>query len=378
LERRPAVFDRVPASGRLIVDTGTFLAGESEQDLIKLRILLRALELLRYDVVRLTDTDIEMMERLGLVADRQQAFDMITDRDEEGRLRTFVRRFPNQGLTVRVASFDPRTSGVEQIARLFEGADATSTVDILMLRHCDDGIVRDITTNAPGIDCIICPPDADEPHVLSEPDARPLVVTVGRFGRYIGRLRVAVQAGEPALQFQVIPVAEELPDDGALVQLYRQYQQLVRESDLLEVYPRLPLPEGITFLGSQACKKCHEYEYEQWSGKAHADAFATLTKVGSDADPECVICHVVGMEYESGFITEAKTPHLKDVGCENCHGPGSEHVKSYGLKATRQPQMSCTACHTPEKSTGFAGHEEEYMQKIVHWREPTASGKVKD
>jgi hypothetical protein len=84
------------------------------------------------------------------------------------------------------------------------------------------------------------------------------------------------------------------------------------------------------------------------------------------------------MEYEGGYVTEEKTPHLKNVGCETCHGPGSEHVKSFGQKATRQPQMGCLACHTPDKSTGYAGHEEEYMKKIVHWREPAAAGNVKD
>jgi len=380
LEKRAAVFNRVPASDRLIVDTGTFLAGEGEQDLIKLRVILRALELLNYDLVRLTDEDVEMMGRLGLVMDRGQAFDVIADRDEAGRPRAYTKRFTDQGLTVRVASLDPRTSGAEQAARLFEGSDPASTVGILMLRHYDDGILRDIAAHVPGIDCIICPSDADEPHLLSDPNAKPLVATVGRFGRYVCRLRVAARAvaEEPALQFEVIPVTAELPDDEALVQLYRQYQQLVRESDLLESYPRIPLPDGLAFEGSESCKKCHEYEYEQWSAKPHAGAFAALTKVGSDADPECVICHVIGMEYESGFVTEAKTPHLKDVGCENCHGPGSEHNKSYGLKRTRQPQMTCGMCHTPEKSTGFAGHEEEYMQKIVHWREPAAAGNVKD
>jgi len=380
LEKRPAVFHRVPASDRLIVDTGTFLARDSEQDLIKLRIILRALDLLDYDVVRLTDFDVEMMERLGFVGDWQQAFDIITDRAEESLPRTFVKRFPDRGLTVRVASFDPRTSGVEQVIRLFAGDEATSTVDILMLRQCDEGILREIAAKIPGIDCIICPPESDEPHILSGPDARPLVVTVGRFGRYVCRLRVATAgpSAEPALHFDVIPVTAELPDDQALVQLYQQYQQLVKESNLLESYPRLPLPEGLAYEGSESCKKCHEYEYEQWSAKPHAEAFATLTKVGADADPECVICHVVGMEYESGFVTEAKTPHLGGVGCENCHGPGSEHNRSYGLKPTRQPQMSCVTCHTPEKSTGFAGHEEEYMEKIIHWREPTAAGEVKD
>ena len=43
-------------------------------------------------------------------------------------------------------------------------------------------------------------------------------------------------------------------------------------------------------------------------------------------DPECVVCHSVGFEYQSGFVDEKKTPLLKHVGCENCHGPGSGHV----------------------------------------------------
>ena len=43
-------------------------------------------------------------------------------------------------------------------------------------------------------------------------------------------------------------------------------------------------------------------------------------------DPECVKCHTVGFKYQSGYEDEKKTPHLKHVGCESCHGPGSGHV----------------------------------------------------
>ena len=67
LEKRPAVFDRVPASRRLIVDTGNLAAGDGEQDLIKFRILFEAMGLLDYDMVCLTDQDVAMAERLGLL-----------------------------------------------------------------------------------------------------------------------------------------------------------------------------------------------------------------------------------------------------------------------------------------------------------------------
>ena len=43
-------------------------------------------------------------------------------------------------------------------------------------------------------------------------------------------------------------------------------------------------------------------------------------------DPECVRCHVVGFEHPTGYENETKTAHLKHVGCESCHGPGSGHA----------------------------------------------------
>ncbi len=50
-------------------------------------------------------------------------------------------------------------------------------------------------------------------------------------------------------------------------------------------------------------------------------------------DPECLACHTVGwnpqevFRYHSGFISLEKTPQLTGQGCENCHGPGSNHTQ---------------------------------------------------
>ena len=179
------------------------------------------------------------------------------------------------------------------------------------------------------------------------------------------------------LSFTAIPVSEDLPEDEALVELYRSYQQILRGSGLLESAARFGLPGESRYMGSQACKACHEYEYEKWNEKKHAHAYATLEEVGSDYDPECVVCHVVGMRYESGFISPEKTPLFKDVGCENCHGPASEHVLSVGKRATGEPKTACEECHTPDNSAHYSGNEAEYFERIVHWREPNTAGNVK-
>ena len=174
-----------------------------------------------------------------------------------------------------------------------------------------------------------------------------------------------------------MPVKEDFQPEDSLVGLYEEYQQLVREADLLAKKPRFFLSDGLEYTGSRSCKGCHEYEYEKWSTKSHAHAYDTLKRVGSEVDPECVGCHVVGLKYEGGFVSEHETSDLKDVGCEVCHGPGSEHIKSLGMTETADPKMDCTDCHTPENSVNYAGNEAVYFEKIIHWREPKAQRDVK-
>jgi len=139
------------------------------------------------------------------------------------------------------------------------------------------------------------------------------------------------------------------------------------------------MPEGLHYAGSESCSTCHPFAYVAWMGEAHSSAYATLEKVGSQYDPECVVCHVVGMDYESGFVSELKTPLLKDVGCEVCHGAGSKH-NAYPNEIKMpiaDANTACITCHTPEHSNDYAGHEQEKLQLINHWTEPNAVGDVK-
>jgi hypothetical protein len=376
LSKRTVVFDRVPAGSRAIVDTGTLVAGTGEQDLIKFRILFEAFRLLGYDLVHLTDEDVQIAHSLGLEAPQEGSFSVIGTHwgpDQADPPRIFVKRLAVRGrqITVRFAALDARTASPESAAEAFGVQVGAYCVDILILRNADADS-RPIWTAFSDVDCIVWPSDSDEPQILSEPGQRPLVFTVGRFGRHISRLSVGFSDPDagPALSLEDIPVEETLPENESLARLYRQYQQIVSQSDLLEKYPRVPLPGQLQYVGSGQCRWCHVIEHAEWSPNPHADAFATLVEVGSDRDPECVICHVVGMDRETGYINEERTPHLKDVGCESCHGPGSEHIRSNGYLPTTEPKMTCLDCHTPDHSSGYAGHEDEFREKIRHWWEP--------
>jgi nitrate/TMAO reductase-like tetraheme cytochrome c subunit len=292
----------------------------------------------------------------------------------------FTRKFSlkNKTVAVTVAAFDAKSGRIERISELFAPRSNLQTVNILILNRCDAGIIGSIAKKGV-IDCLVCPAESDEAMVVSDPNERPLVVSVGRYGKYVGRLQI--RAGEVGdklkLSFLPVPVTEDLRRHKPLVELYKEYQRLVKEANFLEKQSRYVLPNGLKYTGSESCKPCHKYEYEKWSSKAHAHAYATLEKVGSQFDPECVVCHVVGMEYVSGFVSGQKTGCLKNVGCESCHGPGSEHIRTLGRAKTTGPKMDCADCHTPETSGEYAGSKEIYFEKIIHWREPNATGDVK-
>ena len=384
-EKRSAVLNSVPAQRRLIVDTGALVEGNDEQDIIKFKVIIQAFNLLGYDLVNLTGEDLEIAQGLGLLDSIKSIFNIISPHGgaDVNVPAKFTKKMSlkDKPVAVTVASFDAESESIEQVEELFTAQPAMQTVDILILNYCDANIVASVVDKGV-VDCLVCPAEFDEAILISEPNKRPLVVSVGNYGRYVGMLQIRSADAEDKLKlsFLPIPVTEDLRPNRSLVALYKNYQQWVKDANLLENYPRFSLPNGLKYTGSESCKGCHEHEdeYDIWSKNPHAHAYATLERAGSQFDPECVVCHVVGMKYEGGFVSEGKTGHLKNVGCENCHGPGSEHIRSLGRIKTTEPRSACTDCHTPEHSTGYEGNEQRYLEKIIHWREPNAPGDVKN
>jgi len=384
LSRRPAVLNTVPWKNRLVVDTGSLVEGDSEQDLLKFSVIIRAFGLLGYDLVNLAERDLEIARNLGLLETIGPKLHVVSapgavDVNVPGR---FTKRMLLNGKTVAVTigSFDVRSGRIEQVERLFGPVSEGQTVKILILNGCDPAAVDSVVKKIRFVDCVVCPDDSDRPRVIGSPDRRPLVFSVGRLGKYVGKLEIgaAKTKGRLKFNFSAVPVTEDLTEEKALVQLYEEYQTIVRDSGLLASQARVSLSGGLRYMGSESCKACHKNEYQKWKRQAHADAYATLEKVGSAYDPECVVCHVVGMRYESGFVTPERTAGFKDVGCENCHGPGSEHIETEGRKPTGEPRSRCQDCHTPDNSADYYGNEAEYFEKTVHWGEPNAAGGVKD
>ncbi len=411
LDRRYAVLNAIGPQNRLIIDTGSLVSESTEQNLIKFNIIVQAFALLGYDVVNLTEQDILVARQAGLLDGLGSLFNCITaNKTEDMKLpEKYTKKFTLNGIVFEAAVVAAENE--DQIPRLPDlfsstAAESPSTVNILILNRADAKTVATVS-EMHIFDLLIVPPQSDEPTLISDANTVPMVISSGRIGKYVGKIQATLDDArqKPWLKFASVPVTEDIPQHQPLVELYKDYQRLVKDANIIERQPRFILPGNLEYVGSKYCKLCHDYEYEKWmtskqvfipglskqaspdppigevslkADSRHADAFATLEKVGSEYDPECVVCHVVGMQYQTGYISPAKTPELKDVGCENCHGPGSEHLRSLGAIETSGPMSTCSDCHTAEHSGEYAANQKQYFEKIIHWREPVSIVRVKE
>ena len=164
-----------------------------------------------------------------------------------------------------------------------------------------------------------------------------------------------------------------------------------------------------TYVGSDACKKCHFKEHRYWKKTSKFDAVATLkpTTEADDAalfakktaakldpakdystDATCLACHTTGYGKMGGFPADGKgdlATSMAQVGCESCHGPGSKYVahKTAELEANKDAKFTfeglkgfglvqpnaevCATCHNDKNPANPAeAFDFEKTKVLVH------------
>jgi len=130
------------------------------------------------------------------------------------------------------------------------------------------------------------------------------------------------------------------------------------------------------YVGSNICATCHKSEMQDWKRSAHGKAMDSLSggkksgakhKAGLDPDKDyskdekCLKCHTTGFKKEGGFADSNSTPDMAGVGCEECHGPGSDYrdihnkkmltfkvaeVRAAGQVYATKGDKVCEKCHS--------------------------------
>jgi len=208
------------------------------------------------------------------------------------------------------------------------------------------------------------------------------------------------------LRYKPIPLDKRFEDSPEMQTLFVAYQNYLKAIGLkgLDLNIR-PHARGAEFVGSDKCGECHTKAFAAWKKTPHSHATETLMnlKPQRQFDSECLSCHVTGWElnpgtyvpYLSGYYDDPPTPHLFGNGCENCHGPGSEHVKAESgdidvtqekMTALREQmklpladaEATCVKCHDPDNSPNFS-HEPKHPGDLAgfaeYWKHVEHKGK---
>ena len=157
-----------------------------------------------------------------------------------------------------------------------------------------------------------------------------------------------------------------------------------------------------SYVGSKTCKKCHLAVHKSWAKTKMGQALETL-KPGNakeikekfsldpnkdySRDEKCLKCHVTGYGKSGGYVIPdpndkkavRKAKKLAGVGCESCHGPGSEYNKLHTeiMKSKRKYKIeemyaagmqkigkeTCAVCHNEEGPTVQPGDSFDYDKK---------------
>lgn len=366
LSRRDRVLKKLPSEA-LRIELGDFVTGFSEQDRLKLETFLQALEIMEYDVLA------PSAETLRFHAD---IFDEFGCNEKYSLLGV-----KEEKMSPSCLSAASKLLGNSKIRFLSIGSDGQTDIEtqdnvqnsVLVVSFDGDEEafeeVRQSLSLAPDL-VLLTKPHIDRSKKLASTKIPTFVVPSN--GKVLLLLSGAKTKDGWKFSSKDIPLDEDIGDSKRIAELHKQYLQAVQDrSLLLKALDKEVLSAGLHYVGSQACLRCHRSDYALWEQSKHFHALKTLQDDKRVFDPECVACHVVGFGVKTGYFSQSaqvtsQPKGLGAVGCENCHGAGSEHLKAGGSLPMSRAKDSCAQCHNPNHSPAF--ELEKYWAVIKHGR----------
>jgi len=448
LKRRHTLLKKLAADGwpMVALDGGGHIKRYGEQAQIKFRRSIEALTKLGYAGVGFGARDLRM-EVLGVAINLDPDANPLTsanvgllgfDETLSRRWRTAQAGEMKIGFTSVLSDKQTANVGANPDLNIEKAADALRKVTPqLEAESCDHLVLlvygtaddaRELAKEFPAYKWVVSTLGADEPplrvekidgtesHLIQVGHKGMYVVAVGLYAKQTpGSVDQADTKGSPVklagggeFRYQKVPLDHRYADSPDMQQMLVDYQQELKTfgMDGLGVKPQLHPSHAKTggkFVGSKACADCHDGPYEIWLKSPHSHATETIVKLTPPRhfDPECLSCHVTGWDaqkyhpYLNGYEDLQATPHLTGNGCENCHGPGGDHVaaengdidaddaKLEELRAALRMKIvenegnkhgqvfdgghvvkTCVACHDADNSPDF--DFQKYWPEVAH------------
>ena len=169
----------------------------------------------------------------------------------------------------------------------------------------------------------------------------------------------AFVATERNYLFEPVAMKPGYPVHETVTAAMVRYNEALKAINLAKVEEIPPVAEGrASYVGVAECQRCHTTEHAFWKTTQHGHAIDTLRERNKEFDRSCIGCHVTGYREPGGSVL-GNLRGLENVQCEQCHGPGSNHIKNPSLVNVpggvqrEVKESTCLTCHVPEHSPKF-------------------------
>ena len=413
MSRRHTLFEKLTGDGWLLlpIDAGDLVRRIGVQPEIKYQRMVDALRLMKYQAVGIGAKDLRLpaatlVATLGgdsdlpLVSANVGLFTIDSGFTQDHRIVEMggmkigitTALAPSEGEALQNPEIDyrPATEVLPAIVEKLQAAGCDKTV-LLVSGSVEEA--TEMVEQIAGFDYVIAtgkrdiPPDAPQPIEGSETQ----LLEMTKKGMYLGVLGFFDDDDQP-VRYQRVPLDGRFENSDRVREILVSYQEQLKEQgwEGLAIRPT-PHQSGHSYVGSESCGECHTEAFSVWEKTPHAHATETLAKLepSRQFDPECISCHATGWQpqryvpFKSGYESEVDTPHLVAQGCENCHGPGANHVAAEqgevelemaeklslreAMRTTKEQaeEWRCAECHDLDNSPGF--DFEKAWPEIEHW-----------
>jgi hypothetical protein len=398
LTRLKSYMNAQPAGASLRFDIGDSIGGSADYNLVQYRYMLQAFDQMGFDAINLghRESQVRASALRDLAASSPVPLISANLLDAEsgqpvvapyrivhrGAARiAIIGVVEPQGMRDRIGEGlrveEINTTLAALLPKLRDSADL-----FVLLAFVDEGVLTSLARDFYEFDLILGGRVRQPAQTLIRENRSAIFFTTNE-ARTVATMETEVREGR-RLQVnaaQVVFLHENIPEDEAFVALSDDYRKEIRQTRLaLDDLAGLNLEQvpGVapiaTYVGTESCIGCHLQSHQIWEHTGHAHAFATLQEKGADADPNCIGCHTVGLGTPSGYRREFGDRRLVNVGCESCHGPGSEHVTQRAAQRTSNEAVrfkyrkltaaDCTQCHYGEFSRPF--HWDLFWPQVEH------------
>jgi hypothetical protein len=409
---RISAFLQSPGAARrpLLADIGNAITGTADYQVIQYRYMQQAFASMQYAALNMGEREAQLpAEALKKIRDAsaapmisanlieraggQRIFPAYRIVEERGWRVAFVGALgetPEENLGAGLAVESMKSALAKVLPEVKKQADV-----IVLLAFADEAAMRALADEFYELDVILGGKVKESSQKLTRQN-RSVVLWTTNEAKALGMFKaeVAGRGKLAAKDFDILFIHDKIPQDEKLAQLAQDYRDEIRKTPLAVDDPTHAREDEVPgvksasgYAGSESCAACHAKAYEVWERTGHSHAFQSLVGRKSDADPNCIGCHTVGFGTKTGYRREWQGRAFANVGCENCHGPGREHVSERqrlqeqvqvpGLAMGAQKALftfrpagasDCVACHYGEFSRPF--EFESFWREIKHSKEP--------